>query len=262
VPLDERTILPTRQRFYEPMSEDVMPAKKGGVVDTHGWQRYDPRADEMRPYQDGGVTKQDDGGQATDAQDDPYWQAMHLIGTSGMQAAAPDVTYQRGGVVLSPRAWQQVVSALGQRYQGGGIVRIAPGPMFDPTQQSSTPTQQPPTQPSPIAGEPARKAQPKQPQKYQFGRERLGPEEYEYYATTGVPPSVPVQEPRPEVAAKKGGVIPKEFMQYLAAGGLVKEFTPDHHLMFSLGMKYALSPKQAAKRMKGDKISKPNNLPP
>lgn len=63
-----------------------------------------------------------------------------------------------------------------------------------------------------------------------------------------------------EPGMKEGGVIPKEFMNYLANGGLVKEFTPDHHLMFALGAKYALSPRQAAKGL--DTVSRSNPMPP
>jgi hypothetical protein len=105
-------------------------------------------------------------------------------------------------------------------------------------------------QASAVAGEPSKK-QPL-PQKYQFGRGRLAPEEYEAMVQQ-------VQQQMPAKGMAGGGVIPKEFMQYLARGGLVKEkFTPHDHLMFALGGVYALSPNQAAKRLK----DRANPLPP
>jgi hypothetical protein len=137
-------------------------------------------------------------------------------------------------------------------FQGGGVVY--PGGMAV-DQQTGLPTlggvQAPRQQASPAAGEPSKKKQaPAQgPQKYQFGPPGM-------YSAPAMLMALKQQEAEEAAQAakgaqgmKEGGVIPKEFMQYLANGGLVKDFGPDHQLMFALGMKYALSPKQAAKRL-------------
>ncbi|PWT88669.1 MAG: hypothetical protein C5B54_10200, partial [Acidobacteria bacterium] len=156
-------------------------------------------------------------------------------------------------------------------YQGGGVVY--PGIMLDaaglPTIGGQAAPQQ---QASPANAEPSKRqaqARPQQPQDYEFG-----PKDYFYSSENmkrllaeraaeqvaslqqGQGPKARGSEP---VEAKSGGVIPKEFMQYLANGGLVKkDFTPHDHLMFALGGMYALSPKQAAKRLKNSA----NLMPP
>jgi hypothetical protein len=99
-------------------------------------------------------------------------------------------------------------------------------------------------QPSPIAGEPARKAPPTQQGKYEFG-----PSDYFY-----------VVPDRSATEKAKGGV-PKSFMRYLARGGVVRKFTPEENFMFELGQKYAVPPNKAKKGLT-DKISRSNPLPP
>jgi len=116
-------------------------------------------------------------------------------------------------------------------YQGGGMV---PRPKHKA---------------SPAAGEPsaAPKKAPTQTPHYQFGPEG-------YYMAGGHKNKA--AEQTPDLQDGQGApAIPPEFMRYLAKGGIVKDFTPDHHLMFALGMKYALSPKQAAKRLGGQETS-------
>lgn len=142
--------------------------------------------------------------------------------------------------------------------QGGGVVY--PSVQLD---TAGLPTlggaQAPQQQSSPSAGEPSKKKQQKgpvarPPQHYEFG-----PADF-YYNAPSMKKMMEEQAAaeRPQ-GMKEGGVIPKEFMQYLAGGG-VTEFTPDHHLMFALGMAHGLSSSQAKKGL--DKVSRPNPMPP
>lgn len=147
--------------------------------------------------------------------------------------------------------------------EGGGEGYAQGGVVYPPN------TQAPDQQASNVAGEPTQKEK-KQPQP--MGPYQFGPADFFYTpemfkrmieAQTaaiqneqgGAQPApsmqpAPPQQGRPaRQGYAEGGVIPWHFMQYLAEGGVVKKFTPDHHLMFSLGMKYALSPDQVAKRM-------------
>ena len=142
-------------------------------------------------------------------------------------------------------------------FQGGGVTY--PGIMLD---QAGLPTlsgsQAPQQQASNVAGEPSKKRQaPQQPQQQGPKHYEFGPADFFYSAPLmrrvmeqQAAQAMQEKAQQPNVAAKDGGVIPKEFMRWLAGGGVIDKFTPDHHLMFALGQKYALSPKQTAKRLK------------
>lgn len=139
--------------------------------------------------------------------------------------------------------------------QGGGVVY--PGVQTDsaglPTLSG---TQAPQQQASPVAGEPSAKKQ--QPQRKARGLQpyEFGPADF-YYSEPAMR-KMTEQQAAPK-GMEDGGVIPKQFMQYLAGGGVTK-FTPDHHLMFALGMAHGLSTAQAQKGL--DKVSRPNPMPP
>lgn len=152
--------------------------------------------------------------------------------------------------------------AVGPDYNllGGGhhtppkLAKAQGGVIYPPNDRA------PKQQASPVAGEPTKK-RPQAKKQPQDPRYQFGPADF-FYTPQEFEKMMEAQTAKLEQAKgyEGGGVIPKEFMQYLANGGLVREFTPDHHLMFALGAKYALSPKQAAKRL-ADK-STANLMPP
>jgi hypothetical protein len=144
------------------------------------------------------------------------------------------------------------------QFQEGGVVSPYEGVALDP--KTGLPTfggqqqqQAPRQQPSPAAGEPARPQGPQRPKRYEFG-----PADFYYRdAISQAMQEMGEQRAAPKQGYQKGGVIPKEFMQWLANGGVATEkFTPRDHLLLGLGMKYALSPKQV------DKLSRSNPMPP
>ena len=139
-------------------------------------------------------------------------------------------------------------------FQGGGVMP----PILDPVALASGYAgQAPQQQPSAVAGEPSRRQrpQPGQPRpKYTFG-----PEGYYYEPSEeALRKKMEEEEAMVEKAqqgaasplpAKGGGVIPPQFMRWLARGGVIKDFGPDHAIMFHLGQKYGLAQKDAAKRL-------------
>lgn len=207
----------------------------------------------VRGYQDGGVAdeqadKPPDSSQTRQIHLPPQLQQMlhqHL-----MQALAQPLQIDQ------PR---QPAKSAG--YAEGGV---APPLMPQAPQQQS----------SPVAGEPTQK--PKQQPK-PIGPYEFGPADYFYtpemfkQLIAAQTAAIEQGQGGPAVQQRggggggkggyaEGGVIPKHFMQFLAEGGIVKEFTPDHHLMFSLGMAHGLSASQAAKRLGNG--SPANPLPP
>jgi hypothetical protein len=147
-------------------------------------------------------------------------------------------------------------------FQGGGVVYPG-GMMLD--QQTGLPTvggiQAPQQQASAVAGEPSKKQAPPQqaqgPQKYEFGPPGmytapgwLIAKEQEAAQTAQTAQTArAAQGAQGAKAMKQGGVIPREFFQHLADGGIVKDVTPDHLLMLALGAKFGLSAGQAKKQL-------------
>jgi hypothetical protein len=174
---------------------------------------------------------------------------MQVLGYGDLEQRMGRLYDEYGNPRPNPAPPESIAPPTTVSYQGGGIVGPS-GMMFDPTQMSAAYAQRAPAQQSsPVAGEPSPKGG-KKAQKYEYG-----PADYYYFATTGVPPAVPVQEPRPQVPAKNGGVAKKDkgvamkkFLQHMAKGGMVK-FGPDDVLMSALATRYAAK-------------SKPNVMPP
>lgn len=162
-----------------------------------------------------------------------------------LPAIGPDFSLLAGGHHTPPKLAKAEGGVIPEAQQGGV--------MYPPN------TRAPKQQASPVAGEPSKKRS--QAKKQQPGRYEFGPADF-FYTPQEFEKMMEAQTAKLQQGQgyEGGGVIPKEFMRYLANGGLVKKFTPDHHLMFSLGMKYALSPKQAAKEL--DKRSTANPMPP
>ena len=163
---------------------------------------------------------------------------------TGKMYSWPSASYQSAGTV-NPENFN---------FQGGGVIP----PILDPIALASGyQGQAPQQQPSAVAGEPSRRRQqaPGQPRpKFTFG-----PEGYYYEPSEeALRKKMEEEEAMVEKAqqgtasplpAKGGGVIPPQFMRWLARGGVIKDFGPDHAIMFHLGQKYGLAQKDAAKRL-------------
>jgi hypothetical protein len=208
------------------MHEDIASAIKGGVPDVADLIDRYPSTSKFKPGYD-------QFGPTLDTILGPDYTRMKEQ-TAGMVPEDETPNFQEGGV-----AGQNPLEMLGlQPPQGAQQQPAAPKKKVAPKPQAQGP-----------------------PRPYEFG-----PANY-FFNAPALLRAIERQKATTEgqgagapAGMEEGGVIPKEFMQYLANGGLVKEFTPDHHLMFALGAKYALSPRQAAKGL--DTISRSNPMPP
>lgn len=175
----------------------------------------------------------------------------------------PDIDRAQRGSFFGPRAapfQEGGMAESEEHYQAGGVAPIALDEAGLPTLYPA-----PRQQASPVAGEPSTRKGPQKQKKggkYEFGPDFFyTPQGYQKAIQEMMQQQVASLQQGQGQGMKKGGVIPKEFMQYLAKGGLVKKFSPDHHLMFALGMKYGLAKKDVDKTLTDTK-SRSNPMPP
>jgi hypothetical protein len=163
-----------------------------------------------------------------------------------MPPIGPDTNLNPGRSRGTPPKTEEHTGGVIKRYQDGGVI--------NPAMLQAMMSGQREQQSSPVAGEPSQKKQAPQPSQGSSGKYEFGPDIF--YTAPGMRRLMEEQAQQAAAATqqkgmKGGGVakMPKEFMRYLANGGIAKDFTPRDHLMFALGGVYALSPKQAEKTL-------------